>query len=397
MKFLLAMMVLFSLSAFAKEGGNGGDVIVCRDANSEIKSVELLDYYEARAMRQFKIQEYPNMTDEQFITAIGNKINSMEDFVIPFNTKEALELMGAVRNFIKTGQSSVKGILFTNEVLSDISDSEELFIPRGCYVEQIAIWQYPSFPEDPRFIMQADLLKRLSDRDLRGLVLHEMIYKTLYTRSFGDLLKDSYSPRYLHEKLMSRDLKEFMFKDYFQFIQGLYWRQGTAEGKAYLKKGKYYLEIYKAIPQTDGTFEMQIIDTDVTITLNKEGKIDRAATFKSGSIRVSPFYQLMLNNYDPGMLFVTFAEIPFIDPNMRHFIGMRFGENVMKVKLNPYSGNGPLANWGLTFKSADFKTKNVTVSATPSPMAQTITKKFYVDFTENFDVVIKELPAPSNY
>lgn len=392
MKSLLALLMLVSLSAFAKEGGNGGDVIVCRDGNGEIKSIELLDYYEARAMRKFPVLEYPGMTDEQFITAIGSKINSLEDFIVPFNTKEALELMSAVRNFIKTGESNVKGILFTNEVLTDISDSEELFVPRGCYVEQIAIWQYPSFPEDPRFIMQADLLKKLSDRDLRGLVLHEMIYKTLYTRSFGDLLKDSYSPRYLHEKLMSRDLKEFTFADYFQFIRGLYYRQGTAEGKAYIKKGKLFLEIYHAIPQTDGTFEMPVIDTDITITLNKNGVIDRAATFKSGSIRISPYIEMGIGGWDPGSLFVTFAEIPFIDPNVTHFIGMRFGENVMKVNLNPYGGSGPASKYGLSFKGLNFKNNYVTVLAAPEQRARSYSKKFYVDFTENFEVVIKELP-----
>lgn len=392
MKSLLALLMLFSLSAFAKEGGNGGDVIVCRDGNGDIKTIELLDYYEARQMRKFPVLEYPGLTDEQFINAIGDKINDMDDALGIFDKKEALELLTAIRTFIKTGQSTATGILFTNEILTDISDSEELFIPRGCFVEQIAIWQFPSFPEDPRFIIQADLLKKLSDRDIRGLVLHEMIYKFLFIRMEVEELKDSYSARYLHEKIMSRKIEEYTFADYFQFLRGMYLRQGTAYGKAFIRKGNFYLEMYQSIAQTDGNFEMPVIGTDVIIGLNKHGKIDRAATFKNGSIKIRPYYEMMLSNYDPGSLFVTFASIPFIDPDVRHSIGMRFGENTMKVSLNPYNTVGPAAKWGFTFKNFRRKDNYVTVTAAPEPVARTYTKKFYVDFNDKFEIVIKEIP-----
>ncbi len=392
MKFFLVLLILLPFSAFSKEGGNGGDVIVCRDGNAQIKSIELLDYYEARQMRQFKVLEYPGLTDKQFITAIADKINSLEDLERPFDTREALELMNAVRHFIKTGQSNTKGILFTNEVLTDIPDSEELFIPRGCYVEQIAIWQYPSFPEDPRFIFQADLLKNLSDRDLRGLVLHEMIYKTLYTRSFGDLLKDSYSPRYFHEKLMSRDLKEFTFVDYIQFLHGLYHRQGSKI--QYVKKANVHLDIRmnEALPQDDGSIHIKIMNTDVMIALNKDGKIDRNLTMKYGSIRIKPHDTF--GYYDSGTLFVTHTEVPFWneDTDTIRSIVMGFGDNMMRVNLNPF-GNDMHGSWvwGFTFKSTDLKNKYFSIRATPGPMAQSFRRNFYVDFNDKFEVVIKEI------
>ncbi len=390
MKFFLALLMLLPVSGFSKEGGNGGDVIVCRDANAQIKSIELLDYYEARVMRKFKVMEYPGLTDEEFITAIAEKINSLEDLERPFDTNEALELMNAVRHFIKTGQSKSKGILFTNEVLADIPDSEELFIPRGCYVEQIAIWQYPSFPEDPRFILQADLLKSLSERDLRGVVLHEMIYKTIYNRIRGDFLKDSFSPRYLHEKLMSRELKEFTFSDYFQFLRGLHHRQMSKV--AYVKKGKFYLDIRMnySWPQDDGRIEIMILGTDVKIVLNRDGNIDLKLTKKFGSITVKAHNTWGRDN--SGTLFVTHAEVPFSkDNNWR--IGIGFGENLMRVNLNPNGSWGPFKNWGFTFQGPSSGEKYFTITAAPGPMEQTFTKKFYLDFNENFDVVIKEIES----
>ena len=391
MKSLLALFVLFSLSAFAKEGGNGGDVVVCRDGNGEIKTIELLDYYEARQMRKFNTLEYSGLTDEQFFTQVGELFHAYEDLYLPFDIEESLELMGAIRHYIKTGESKVRDILFTNDVLTDITDSEELFLPRNCYVEQIAIWQTPSFQEDPRFILQADLLKRLSERDLRGLVLHEMIYKTLSAKSYGDPLKDSYSPRYLHEKLMSRPFKEFTFRDYFSFIRGMYQRQGAKN--PYLRKGRFFLEINQALVQSDGRIEMNILQTDVWIVLNKEGKLDHKLTLEHGRIRTSPYYQGFISNFtDPGMLFLTFTEIPFVNPEVVQFISTRFGKNVMRVTLNPYTGNAPVMNWGITFKDIDHKKKYVTLPAAPAPMLQTFTKNFSIDLTEDFELEINDLP-----
>lgn len=384
MKSLVSLILLFSLSAFAKEGGNGGDVIVCRDASGEIKTVELLDYYEARQMRKLTVVEYPNLSDKELFTEVATKINSMEDLSMPFNLTESLELMTSVRTFLKTGEASAPGILFTEEILVDITDSEELFIPRGCNVEQIAIWQYPSFPEDPRFIIQADLLRRLSDRDVRGLVLHEMIYKTFYTRSFGNLLKDSYSARYLHEKLMSKQFAEFTFTDYFVFLQGHYWRQG---GQAFIRKGKYYLEVFNTVGRGDA-FETRIIGSDVRIALNLDGKIDRALTKKYGSVEVAPYLEMHLPNYNPGQLAIGDIEANFVN-EIPHSLVIGFVPKIMEVRLNAFSGEGPKARWGFSYKGTDRKIKHVTIDAAPMPVAQILRKNLIVEFDDKLEVVIK--------
>ena len=50
---LIGSLLAFSFSAFAgHETGNGGEVIVCADASGLHASAELLDFYEARVIRQ---------------------------------------------------------------------------------------------------------------------------------------------------------------------------------------------------------------------------------------------------------------------------------------------------------------------------------------------------------
>ena len=45
---LLAYAPAVPAAHAGQEVGNGGNVVVCRDANQKITTVELLDYYEAR-------------------------------------------------------------------------------------------------------------------------------------------------------------------------------------------------------------------------------------------------------------------------------------------------------------------------------------------------------------
>lgn len=389
MNLVILLMILMSVSVFAKEGGNGGDVIVCRDqTNGEITSVELLDYYEARQMRKFQTIEYPNLSDDEFIDMIGNKINSMEDLIFLFDADEGKELLQSIRQYMAEGHSSTPGILFTEEILTDINDSEQLFIPRGCQVEQIAIWQFQDFPDDPKFIIQADLLKRLSDRDIRGLVLHEIIYKSFYMRSQQDVkpLKDSYACRYLHEKIMSQPVEEFTFKNYVDFMKGLYARQGTG---GHIYKNFHKFDIRNIFFYKNG-FLAKVKGTDVTIALNEEGEIDRELTRRYGRVRVTPYFNLYLQGYNPGKLKVGDNEIDFVG-DFRTDMTVKFGMQEMSVLLNPFSSQGPQGMFGFSYTGTDLQKHYITIDLSPSPTPVVGTKKLMIDMDEQFQFSIKEV------
>ena len=54
--FAILLGLIFPMLGFAgDERGNGGDAVVCRDQVGKITKVELLDYYEARVMRNIQI------------------------------------------------------------------------------------------------------------------------------------------------------------------------------------------------------------------------------------------------------------------------------------------------------------------------------------------------------
>ena len=67
MKIAIAL-ILFSIPSFAGDtAGNGGGGIVCRTPSGEVKSVELLDYWEGREIgAEFETVEIdlgsPNLT-----------------------------------------------------------------------------------------------------------------------------------------------------------------------------------------------------------------------------------------------------------------------------------------------------------------------------------------------
>lgn len=63
MKFLL-MFLFLNMQVYAGEkGGNGGDGIICRNSSGQVISAELLDYYEARVMRDIETSKLSNQVD----------------------------------------------------------------------------------------------------------------------------------------------------------------------------------------------------------------------------------------------------------------------------------------------------------------------------------------------
>ena len=162
--FVLLVLALPASYAGAESiVGNGGDVVVCRDANREIRSVELLDYVEAR-LRGWEVTEAV-ASDAEIVTA-----RMMIQRLAVGLPEESAELDAIAAAFFDNAR------LLPNIDLVDIPDSDHLVLPRGCALEQIAIRRRPGFPSERLYTVNLDLWERLAPSHRVGLILHETLY-----------------------------------------------------------------------------------------------------------------------------------------------------------------------------------------------------------------------------
>lgn len=207
MKILIGLMALVAcVSSFAKEGGNGGDALVCKHRGTYmIESVELLDYYEGRVLRRIK----------------------PETLSATYSLEENMEIL--FRNFAKPSPNRVKlyrkwyksffeeANFIDDIVLVDIPDSAHLAFKAGCSVEQVIVQQPPRYPEDKRYSVSNDIWKLLDSRSQAGLIMHEMILReimeTKRVLKHEDVL-DTLDVRYLNSLIAAGQLKDKSFEEF---------------------------------------------------------------------------------------------------------------------------------------------------------------------------------------
>lgn len=402
MKTLLGFMFLtFVSAAVAGERGNGGDVVVCRNDDGTIISVELLDYYEGRVMRKLPVIEYSDLPDEEFFEKIGKKINSMEDYFVGFSGYNSKMLMENIREYRQTGNWSSPEVLFTEEDLTDIPDSDELIIKRGCKVEQIAIWLKKTYPEDPQFIIHAGLISHLSERDLRGLVIHEILYMALADRNSerGCRMNNSVPVRYYHQKLLSRPFEMFTFKDHLNFVET------TCGDEAFIKREQLELKvIYDGQDNQDGSMKVMVFNSHqlpfkpigLVLAINKEGKLNHELSLKYGSFAIKPYgvpegygiktpgtfgyFNSVLNDWH---------QMVFGVPGQ--FLSMNFGRTKFRVTLLKTDPVIDAQNWGFTFPSIQAidgsRRYETLMAATKKRQEKTVDVE--VTLEKNFEIYIK--------
>ncbi len=208
--YIILGVLLFTNLSFAQSHvGNGGDVVVCRNDKNEITSIELLDFYEARDLRQitYDLGDATVNVNEKIQSAL-NRLSRLD----PYRAEQ----------YLKSAQSFMEKAHFVqNKELPDISDSGHLIFPAGCKVEQIVISDVRQlFPEDqlwlPKgksFIVNAALWNSpLFNNDHKaGLILHEVIYEEA-RKSFDH--SSSVYARYLNSYVTSARLSTYNIQEY---------------------------------------------------------------------------------------------------------------------------------------------------------------------------------------
>lgn len=165
--FVATITFIASLPVFATGGGlgNGGDAIVCRDRNGHITSAELLDYFEARVLRDLN-PEFGNESqspDQRALVAVERL------------ERRAPEAFRILREYVVSFLSETR--MISDIDLPDVPDSGEVLVPRGCRVEQVAIQHEPRVTRDYRYWINQEIWNAMSRLSRAGLILHEVIYR----------------------------------------------------------------------------------------------------------------------------------------------------------------------------------------------------------------------------
>jgi hypothetical protein len=171
---LVTLIALSSQFAFSGEKGNGGDGLVCRSKDGKLQTMRFLDLVEGD--KEFKI--HPNVSKlplKEFVSRVSKNLTQCDPTIYRGTTKDALDLAGALTAHRKSGTSKAGPVTFVSEVLSDVEDSkhEETF-GKGCRVEQVIVRSETVVPT--RYKASSELIRALSEDDLKALVLHEVIY-----------------------------------------------------------------------------------------------------------------------------------------------------------------------------------------------------------------------------
>lgn len=175
--YSILLLLLFSGSSLAGQGGNGGDVVVCESADGS-KTYELLDIYETREKHFLKLDfNISSKTPEE--TALY-QVGKFDEYSKYYDIENKIE-------------SFMSRVVFVNEVLEDIPDSYETYIPNNCSLEQIAI-NY----QDGRIVVNQFLWNSLDINNRGALILHEIFYEDFLASGFSNSIAARQLNSYLH-------------------------------------------------------------------------------------------------------------------------------------------------------------------------------------------------------
>lgn len=181
----LILLALLSIGSVAQaaggtEVGGGGKGVVCRNSDGTVRSVELLDLWEARTLygRQIQISDAP--VAEQVSAVIKNmsRVHVPSFDSIPYNelqsevTTALIEQAANVFLGKPAPYISVKWLRGTT--LTQTDDSFEDARPTDCAVEQIAT--YKNAVMNSTFLVNHDLFDKMDKTNQAALIIHEAFY-----------------------------------------------------------------------------------------------------------------------------------------------------------------------------------------------------------------------------
>ena len=178
--------------------GNGGAGVVCRDGSQKILSVEPLDTYEGRTVRNLAPQ-MPEVigAEQENAAAVFDRLNVHDP-------ERAAEFITAVEEF---GTSNA---FLRNTRLPKTEDYGSFILANNCEIEQIIVQRETKISTDKRYLVDADLWERLDVTGKTALITHEAIYKDALNRGHFD----SFYVRNFNMLLLSNEISSMSADQY---------------------------------------------------------------------------------------------------------------------------------------------------------------------------------------
>jgi hypothetical protein len=148
---------------YGGEKGNGGDAIVCLNADYTVASVEFLDLFETREIHGLR----PDL---------GEPGLSLEE-----KTKLLTDHIGRLfpnlaRRFAEHARTFVDRAVFVDGPLVDIPDTGEIILPKSCRIEQAIIrGPIPNVPEKS-YLINTKLWDKMDSASKVAAIAHEFFY-----------------------------------------------------------------------------------------------------------------------------------------------------------------------------------------------------------------------------
>lgn len=205
---ILISMLLGGAIARAGGVGNGGIAVVCRAPNGEIRSAELLDYYEA-SVRGIPIKlGGPNLSVQDKLKIMLSRLAERGD----------INRSNLYRQWIGDFFSEKYTKFLRHTTLEKTNDVYNNSFPDGCGPEQLIIQQKPEFPEDRLWTVSQDIWDKMDNDNRAGAVMHEVMYREALNQKYGSIPKDSRRIRYFNSYVAGDLLSGMTEEQYINFI-----------------------------------------------------------------------------------------------------------------------------------------------------------------------------------
>lgn len=188
LKIATLLLAILTSSAAAEAGvvnGGGGKGVVCRASDRSVKSVELLDLWEARVLHDAVLR--PSTRD------LGSEVNlALQRLAFAFNINEVkLNEWSAEGKLVCSGvdcllhdlQLTASRFLTSDQKIRRLRgvtleltpDSMEQVRPSECAIEQIVNYQ----PSGNDILLNQELFEKMDQTNQAALIAHEALYTSL--------------------------------------------------------------------------------------------------------------------------------------------------------------------------------------------------------------------------
>lgn len=215
MKYLLVLALFAPTLAMAAQEGNGGDVLVCDEADGK-KSYKFFDVHEGKKL-DFEFNLGPkDWTVRQKVEEFLKRLHVLS----PLREKEygerAMKLLANIEEWSNNPvEVRLKDVHFTMDRLIDIPDTGRTTYPENCEVKQLVIQAEPKLSTDRLYQINIPLFKELDNDSVAMMITHEAILP----EAFANSQKDTRMARYMNIVIASGQLATMTEKAWYEHLK----------------------------------------------------------------------------------------------------------------------------------------------------------------------------------